>query len=274
MELSVGERVSWMAYRSVMSGKYLGETIDIHGGGIENSFPHHECEIAQSEAETGKQFARFFVHHNMLTVNGTKMGKSLGNFIILKDIFRKFDPMIIKFYILLGHYRSPLDFSDEALASAKTGFERLKNSVFALKKQAEKTAAMEHGGYPDIDALKKDFYDAMDDDFNTPVAISVIYDILKISNTEITKQENDHAKLKYIYGIVHDMTSVILGFEFDEISQDAVLDDKLIELLIELRTNYRNEKNFEMSDKIRDDLKKLGVVLKDGAKESGYVISK
>jgi cysteinyl-tRNA synthetase len=262
----------WHIECSVMSNKYLGDTIDIHGGGIENSFPHHECEIAQSEAATGKQFARFFVHHNMLTVNGTKMGKSLGNFIILKDLFKKFDPMIVKFYILLGHYRSPLDFSDQALNSAKTGYERFRNSIFTLKKHVEKTASEGNASYPDIDKLKDEFYAAMDDDFNTPVAISVIYEILKISNSEISSS-GDPARLKHIYDMVNIMTAEILGFNFEESAGHNPIDGKLIELLIDLRNNYRKEKNFEMSDKIRDELKKLGVIIKDGAKDSGYVIS-
>ena len=264
----------WHIECSVMSNKYIGETLDIHGGGIENSFPHHECEIAQSEAANGKPFARFFVHHNMLTVNGTKMGKSLGNFIILKDIFGKFDPMVIRFYILLCHYRSPLDFSDEALNSARTGYERLKNSVFALKKYVEKNDSSSIGGYSDIDGLKDQFYKAMDDDINTPVAISVIYDILKITNTEMSGDSCDKNRMKYAYDVVETMTSEILGLKFDETISSNSLDDKLIELLIELRNGYRKEKDFGMSDKIRDELKKLGVTIKDGSKDTGYVISR
>ncbi|OHD16104.1 MAG: cysteine--tRNA ligase [Spirochaetes bacterium GWC1_27_15] len=260
----------WHIECSVMSTKYLGETFDIHGGGLENSFPHHECEIAQSEAYTGKQFVKYFVHHNMLTVNGTKMGKSLGNFIILKDLFEKVEPMVLRFYILQGHYRSPLDFTDEALNASKSGFERMKNSIFSLKKAvAGKNIAISQN-FNDVDKLKNDFIEAIDDDFNTPIAISIIYEILKLSNTEMLKQDPDYQKLTYINNIIEDFTEKILGFTFESKDSESKIDDKLIELLIDLRNSYKQEKNYKMSDKIRDDLKSLGITLKDSPNGTGY----
>ena len=260
----------WHIECSVMSTKYLGETFDIHGGGLENSFPHHECEIAQSEAYTGKQFVKYFVHHNMLTVNGTKMGKSLGNFIILKDLFAKVEPMVLRFYILQGHYRSPLDFTDEALNAAKSGFERMKNSIFSLKKAVNVKNIVISQNFSDVDKLKNDFIEAIDDDFNTPIAISIIYEILKLSNTEILKQTPDYQKLTYINNIIEDFTEKILGFTFESKDSESKIDDKLIELLIDLRNSYKQEKNYKMSDKIRDDLKNLGITLKDSPSGTGY----
>jgi cysteinyl-tRNA synthetase len=260
----------WHIECSVMATKYIGETLDIHIGGIENSFPHHECEIAQSEAASGKTFTKYFIHHNMLTVNGTKMGKSLGNFIILKDLYKKVDPMVLRFYILQGHYRSPLDFTDEALNAAKAGFERMKNSIFTLKKSLEGKEIKSDKTYEDVDKLNNDFITAMDDDINTPVAVSVIYDILKISNTELLKPEPDFEKLKYIEKNITDFVETVLGITIEGKSGSSSIEDNLIELLLDLRKNYRDEKNFKMSDKIRDDLKSFGVTIKDGSDGAKY----
>jgi len=260
----------WHIECSVMATKYIGETLDIHCGGIENSFPHHECEIAQSEAATNKPFSRFFVHHNMLTVNGTKMGKSLGNFIILKDLFKKIDPMVLRFYILLGHYRSPLDFTEDALNSAKAGFDRMKNSIFTLKKFLENIDADSGDSFADIDELKSQFIAAMDDDINTPIAISVIYEILKISNTEMLSQKPNLKKLKSVEKTIDDFVDNILGIKIENDCGAESIDDKLIEFILEMRKTYRDEKNFKMSDEIRDKLKALGVTIKDGAEGTSY----
>lgn len=262
----------WHIECSVMSRKYIGDTLDIHGGGMDNIFPHHECEVAQSEALTDKEFVRYFMHNNMLTVNGTKMGKSLGNFIVLKDLYKELDPMVLRFYILQSHYRSVLDFSKESLDAAKTGFERLKNSIFTLNKsltEGSKSAKK----YDEIEALKDKFMKAMDDDFNTPVAVSLLYEMVKISNTELLQANPDQDKLSAVYEMVDTCAGTILGLIFtgDKNGEDA-LDDKLIELFIEMRKKFRDEKNFAMSDYIRDSLKTAGVTLKDSA--SGTTFSK
>jgi cysteinyl-tRNA synthetase len=200
----------------------------------------------------------------MLTVDGTKMGKSLGNFIILKELFKKLDPMILRFYILQGHYRSPLDFTDEALEAASNGYERLKNSIFSLRKSVENYTGSVDEKFEDIDTLKYEFIKAMDDDFNTSKAIAVIYDILKISNTELTSKNKSFSKLSYINNLIYDFGTRVLGFKFDESGADNNLEDKLIEFLITLRNNFRKEKNFEVSDKIRDKFNEIGVTIKDG----------
>lgn len=255
----------WHIECTVMAQKYLGETFDIHGGGMENTFPHHECEIAQGEALTGKTLVNYFIHNNLLTVDGTKMGKSLGNFIILKDLFKDIEPVVLRFYILMSHYRSPLDFTNEAMQAATSGFTRLRNSVSALKQFAGHCdiKGVVNKTYDDVDELKKKFIAAMDDDFNTPVAISILYDILKISNNELNKTDKDQGKLLYVHSLIKDFAEDILGFNFDS-EEKSSLEDKLIELLITLRSDFRNEKNFAMSDKIRDELAGLGVILKDG----------
>ena len=269
----------WHIECSAMSMKYIGETLDIHGGGIENSFPHHECEIMQSESATGKPFVKYFIHHNMLTVNGTKMGKSLGNFIVLKDLFKKLDPMVLRFYILQSHYGSPLDFNEDALFSASNGFDRMKKSIFSLNNFIKgnndndknigttETALL----YEDVDRLKNDFIEAMDDDFNTPIAISIIYDILKVSNVELTNTKPNINKLKYISNIVDNLFSEILGFDISDTKNSDSNIDSLIEFMIDLRASYRKNKDFVMSDKIRDVLKESGIILKDGVDGTDYI---
>jgi len=263
----------WHIECSVMSSKYLGETLDIHGGGLENMFPHHECEIAQSEALTGKPFVRYFVHHNMLTVNGTKMGKSLGNFIILKDLFKKVEPMVLRFYILQGHYRSPLDFTDQAMDAAKNGYQRMKNSIFSLQKYLTSLNIDSYNNgyleskYSDVNNIAKNFFEALDDDLNTAVSISEIFEMLKISNIELASNKPDIEKLILINSFIKDGFEKILGFRdvlVDECDNSQNIEDKLIELIINLRAEFKKNKNFEMSDKIRDNLKELGITLKDG----------
>ncbi|NTW49361.1 MAG: cysteine--tRNA ligase, partial [Chlorobiales bacterium] len=153
----------WHIECSAMSMKYLGETFDIHGGGLENQFPHHDCEIAQSECATGKPFVRYWMHNNMVTVNGVKMGKSLGNSITLKDLFKKFHPVVIRFFILQSHYRSTLDFSDPALEAAKTGLSKLHETYNRLKAAAPGKGTIDYAPYAER------FAEAMNDDFNSPV---------------------------------------------------------------------------------------------------------
>lgn len=265
----------WHIECSVMSRKYIGDTLDIHGGGMDNIFPHHECEIAQSEAFTGKPFAKYFIHNNMLTVNGTKMGKSAGNFIVLKELFQKIDPMVLRFYILQSHYRSVLDFSEESLQAASNGYERMKNSIFALHK-VEVAEEVDFTQFPDLEQQRKGFMEAMDDDLNTPIAVSIVYEILKISNRELAKAVPNQEKLAAVKKLLCQLTEEILGFRWSlsEEKQGAQMNLKegLIEFLIEIRKNYRDEKNFAMSDRIRDGLKELGVVLKDSPQGTTYSV--
>ena len=173
----LGRRIpGWHLECSAMSMKYLGTTLDIHGGGLENIFPHHECEIAQSEAANKSPFVRYWIHNNMVTVNGQKMGKSLGNFVTLKDAFTKYNPLTIRFFILTTHYRSPLDFSNEALDAADKGLERLYNTIINLREQIDsaKDGSTPSGIYEKLEHYKKAFLEAMDEDINTPGAIAAL----------------------------------------------------------------------------------------------------
>jgi cysteinyl-tRNA synthetase len=187
------------------------------------------------------------------------------------------NPMVLRFYILQSHYRSVLDFSDESMNAAGVGFERLRNSIFALKdvKVAENDDLT---AYPELDALKKEFLAAMDDDFNTPIAISVLYEILKHSNNELNKPERDNAKLEAVKRMILAFTEDILGFNWNMADggnneTDGNREDELIKFLIEIRKQYRAEKNFAMSDKIRDTLKEIGVTLKDAPQGTTYTVS-
>ena len=251
----------WHVECSVMSKKYLGDTFDIHGGGMDNMFPHHDCEIAQSEAANEKPFVKYFMHNNLVTVNGQKMGKSLGNSASLKDIFEKYDPLVIRFYTLLSHYRKPTDFSDSNIEEAKKNYD-------SIVKAVSKISSLDDSFEDDSEVLdiKNKFLEAMDDDFNTSLAISYLYELVKIINT--TSDEN---KLKNINNLFVNVVEPILGLSFKQNnSNQESKEDELIKYIIELRTKARNEKRFDLSDEIRDHLLKMGIILKDGREGTTY----
>lgn len=260
----------WHIECSVMSMKYIGETLDIHCGGLDNIFPHHECEIAQSESLTGKPFVRFFIHHNLLTVNGTKMGKSLGNFIILKDLFQRIPPVVLRFYILQGHYRSPLDFTYESLEATGHGFERLKKSIFSLRKAVHDYNASGTKTYEDVESIKTEMSLAMNDDFNTPRVIALLFDLVKLSNIELSENKPDLEKMAQISKIIKIYAEDILGLKFETDTQENTIEDHLIEMLIGFRNNFRTEKRFDLSDQIRDQLQSLGITIKDSKDGTSY----
>ena len=253
----------WHLECSAMSMKYLGESFDIHGGGIENQFPHHECEIAQSEAVTKKPFVKYWLHNNMVTVDGKKMGKSLGNFTTLKQAFKKFNPLEIRFFILQSHYRSTLDFSETAIEGAKKGYEKLLNVYSQLKEFSEN----KNYGEASI-SLKKyndDFITAMNDDFNTPQAIAVMFDLSKEIN-KITSSENllNKKSTTDVLQFITEKGKDILGLFSDEnLKTESAIDKELIELLIQTRNEARKLKQFSLSDFIRDNLSELGIILED-----------
>lgn len=250
----------WHIECSVMSRKYLGETFDIHGGGVDNMFPHHECEIAQSEACNGVSFVKYFMHNNLVTVNGQKMGKSLGNSMFLNDIFKKYDPLIIRFYTLLSHYRRPTDFDDEKINEAKDRYDSIVRAVSKLS-NLDNDFTIDS----DIDEIKTKFLEAMDDDFNTSLAISYIYELVKIINTS-----NDENKLKNIKSMFESVIEPILGLSFKKENNNDNKEDELIKYIIELRNNARSEKRFDIADNIRDSLLKMGIILKDGRDGTTY----
>jgi cysteinyl-tRNA synthetase len=259
----------WHAECSVMSKKYLGLPFDIHGGGLENIFPHNESEIAQSEAAYGVDFARYWLLNNMVTVGGVKMGRSLGNFTTIKDALSGYAPMTIRFFILSSHYRSPTDFTETALDAAEKGYERLIGTV-ALTRQklsnADSDEPADDRFLAIIEEHKARFLAAMDDDFNTPQALGVLFDFNREANRLLNSEEGiSGGTLTAIDGLYQELGSDILGIIPDKIetSGGAGIEADLIQLLIDLRTEARTRKDWATSDAIRDRLAKIGVALED-----------
>lgn len=255
-------RPGWHIECSAMSKKYLGETIDIHGGGGDLIFPHHENEIAQSEACSGKTFANYWLHVGYLNVDNKKMSKSLDNFFTPREIAEEFDLENLRFFILSAHYRSPINFSKELLESAKNGLDRLyagKNNLEYLIENSQNRPASEEEiqWINSLKSYKENFIKVMDDDFNTADGIAVIFDLVREINTNVNDQTSKKI-LQEAYDLFMELTSV-LGLLNKE---EEVLEEE-IEKLIEERQKAREEKDFELSDKIRDDLKEKGIVLED-----------
>ena len=251
----------WHIECSVISKKYLGNTFDIHGGGMDNIFPHHECETAQSECANGVPFVKYFIHNNLVTVNGQKMGKSLGNFITLPDLFEKFDPVIVRFFTLLSHYRRPTDFSDDKLTEAKKSYDMIAAALSkALKNSSEKYKEDE-----EIESIKTKFLEAMDDDFNTSLAISYLFELSKMAN-----KTSDSNKLKGIVLFFEEVVSPILGISFKEDRENNSKEDELMDIIIEYRNKAKQEKNYALSDEIRDKLANVGITLKDTREGTTY----
>lgn len=252
----------WHIECSAMSMKYLGETIDIHGGGLENQFPHHECEIAQSECATHKQFVRYWMHNNMVTVGGKKMGKSLGNSSYLRDLIPQYGGPNIRFTILQSQYRSTTEFTTEAITAASTGYEKLLSAYRRAKE------ALGSADVPQLDRtapIVAQFIEAMNDDFNTPKAIAVLYDLATETNTALAA--SDTAKLPQLIGQWNALAGDVLGILPTSGSADASaksdLTDQLMQLIIGWRKQARAEKNYAMGDAIRKQLDEAGVLLED-----------
>lgn len=265
----------WHIECSAMSTKYLGESFDIHGGGLENQFPHHECEIAQAECAHNKNFVKYWLHNNMVTLEGQKMGKSLGNAINLHEFFtgnhklltRAWPPEVIRFFLLQSHYRSTTDFSEEALAGSETGLRNLHSMILTIKK-SEPGSGKEF----DIKDFKQAFELAMNDDFNSAKAIAVLFEQIKDIRNQCAHGKAP-SNLDALKIFLHSIVEEVLGIwprQFE--SGNEELTKGLIELLIEIRKDARDNKNFELSDKIRDNLKELGVQLMDDKKDTTFEI--
>jgi cysteinyl-tRNA synthetase len=246
----------WHLECSAMAMRYLGDTIDIHGGGLENSFPHHECEIAQSEAATGKPFARFWLHNNMVTVDGRKMGKSLGNFTLLRDLFESYDPMVVRLYILRSHYRSPLDFSDQGLSSARSALERL---VVFRNRLAAVTTGPDREARELADSTGNAFHEAMDDDLNTPQALACLFDFVRAGNALL---DAGHGGAGLMGETLDSLATGVLGLRLRGASEAPVLPG-LCEALQEARYALRTRKLFAEADAMRVRLEALGFTVKD-----------
>jgi cysteinyl-tRNA synthetase len=269
----------WHLECSAMSTKYLGEEFDIHGGGMDLKFPHHECEIAQNAGATGKKGPRYWMHGNMLTVNGRKMSKSEGNGFTPEELVtgnhklleQGYSPMTVRFFMLQCHYASTLDFSNDALRAAEKGNKRLMDAMKTL----EELKPSEHSTI-DVKALRDKCYAAMNDDFNTPILLSHLFEGVKyinqIKSGDAAISEADLKELKDLFkGFVNDVlglhSEAETGGDGDELSED------LINLLIQLRLGAKNSRDFATADQIRDKLKNLGVQLKDGPEGTSYEIA-
>ncbi|HDQ45609.1 MAG TPA: cysteine--tRNA ligase [bacterium] len=255
----------WHLECSVMAAKYLGESIDIHGGGLDNQFPHHECEIAQSEAASGKPFVKYWIHNNMVTVEGQKMSKSLGNFVTLGTLFERFTPMTVRFFVLQGHYRSPQDFSDQALEAAGKGFGKLARTISDLREKISRVPA-EGKDVPEgpWGEYRERFFAFMEDDFNTAGAITVLFDLAKrIHSVLDTVPKTDLIQAERLFSF---LSEDILGFRFQDVERysSGSLESDLIALCIELRRECREQKLWTLADRIREGLMTMGISLEDG----------
>lgn len=256
-------RPGWHIECSVMSKKYLGDQIDIHAGGEDLIFPHHENEIAQSEAANGKEFAKYWLHNGFLNIDNRKMSKSLGNFFTVREISEKYDLQVLRFFMLSAHYRSPLNFSADLMQAAGTGLDRIltaaKNLKFLLENvKTETMTEKEKEIFAKTQEYVKEFEDAMDDDFNTADAISAIFDLVKYANTTA----NGESSREYLQGVYNLLVKLadVLGII---VEQDEEMLDEEIEALIEERQAARKAKNFARADEIRDELLEKGIVLED-----------
>ena len=257
----------WHIECSAMSMKYLGESIDIHGGGLENQFPHHESEIAQSEAATRKPFIKYWLHNNMVTVDGKKMGKSLGNFVTLKDAFTMWDPRVVRLFILQSHYRSPLDFSKAAVDGAGKGLEKVDAAILRLRAMVRDGVPGNDASTMDLEAYRSAFVEAMDDDFNTPRAVAVVFDVLREMNTMLGKCRPSAAALREIDVWISVYAGAVLGIDPGADVKAASSEDvvpRLMDLFIGLRQEIRQQKLWPLADRIRDGLAALGITLEDG----------
>jgi cysteinyl-tRNA synthetase len=255
-------RPGWHIECSAMAKKYLGETIDIHAGGQDLSFPHHENEIAQSEALNDQTFANYWMHNGYINIDNEKMSKSLGNFVLVHDIIKQIDPMLLRFFMLSVHYRHPINYSEDLLQDVKNGFERIQTAYQNVTHRMESSTNLTENDDKWISELaeqKADFVKAMDDDFNTANAISVLYQIARIANQYLLETHTSTPVLQEILNTFTELTSV-LGVNI--VKEEELLDEE-IEALIEKRNEARKARDFKLADEIRDQLKALNIIIED-----------
>ena len=264
-------RPGWHIECSAMSSKLLGDVFDIHGGGQDLIFPHHENEIAQSRCSSHQEYARYWMHNGYINVNGEKMSKSLGNFFLLREVLEHFEGRVIRFFVLGAHYRKPIDFSNNELEQAKSGLERIDNAVERLREKIKSGAVF---GGDDLSGLKdllketeERFIQAMDDDFNTAQGIGVIFELIKEINkyTEVEKISEEGLKsLQMAYDYIENIMENVFGVTLKSQENIGNLTADLVEFLLEIRRKARAEKNWALSDEIRDRLGEMGIKIKDG----------
>lgn len=257
-------RPGWHIECSVMAREILGDTIDIHAGGQDLTFPHHENEIAQSEAYTGKQFARYWMHNGYINIDNEKMSKSLGNFVLVNDIRKHIDPQVLRFFMLSVHYRHPINFSQELVENAQNGLARIRTSYANLAHRLE--ASPELGDYQDIwlnkiEEVRSQFTTAMDDDFNTANGIAALFELASLANLYLIEKHTEANVLTAFMKTLKEL-ALVLGIEVEV--QGEVLDED-IDALIEARIQARKDKDFARADAIRDQLKDMNIILEDTA---------
>ena len=257
-------RPGWHIECSAMAKKYLGETIDIHAGGQDLTFPHHENEIAQSEALNEKPFAHYWMHNGYMNINNEKMSKSLGNFILTKDLIEEHDPMVIRFFMLSVHYRNPINFTDALLSSAKTSFDRIRTTYANLEHRKQSSANLGEKSEKWLEMIEQawqHFEAAMDDDFNTANAITTIFDLAKDANIYL---EEKHTNIELLEAFQEALATLlqVLGITIER--EETLLDEE-IDALMEERNEARKAKNFARADEIRDLLKEKDIILEDTA---------
>lgn len=291
-------RPGWHIECSAMSCKHLGETFDIHAGGNDLIFPHHENEIAQSEASNKKPFAKYWMHFGFLNINKEKMSKSLGNFFTAREVLAKYSAEVIRLFFAQAHYRGPIEFTDELLDAAEKGLEKLKNLQSTIELAISKNNS--NGSIPEFDfnIFEERFVQAMDDDFNTPQAIAVIFDFVKETNRTIADKENLNVSFfkdvkNFLIRTAEDVLGII-DFRIVESKPDTVLENnvrqilqnydanlaageslslgELIKFLIDIRLKAKNEKNFKLADEIRKKLDEIGITLKDTKEGTDFII--
>jgi len=280
-------RPGWHIECSVMSMKYLGESIDIHAGGIDLVFPHHENEIAQSEGATGKPFVKYWMHNGFLNIDGEKMSKSLGNFFTAREIMEKYHPAVIRMFFLLKHYRSPINFSEDRIKEAQQALERiittLQNISVELDEKKSEIRETEFVLQESIEKIKREFLDEMDDDFNTAGAMAKVFDLVKEANLILRKRstidmlvdlppdtglsgrltESELAALLKIKSTIQEIDSFLNILYYGDALKSTIDEDLLVQILIDVRRKLRETKQWALSDEIRDRLGEVGIILKD-----------
>jgi cysteinyl-tRNA synthetase len=259
-------RPGWHIECSAMSMHYLGETLDIHGGGEDLIFPHHENEIAQAESATGKQFVRYWVHNGLVVLKGEKMSKSTGHFFAIGDILQQYEPNVVRLYLLLTHYRKKMDYEEKALDKAKQAYERLKNFYHSARQhsrsKAAKKGSREEGFLKLVEGIGEKFEEAMDDDFNTPLALGAVFELVKSANRMFPPDSGAQMPSAALNAVQKCLD--VLGFHpIEEQSPESTITSNLIELILRVRDRLRKESQFDLADEMRKELSELGIEVED-----------
>ena len=274
-------RPGWHIECSAMSKKYLGDSFDIHGGGQDLIFPHHENEIAQSKCSHGGEYGRYWMHNGYLNIRGEKMSKSKGNFFTLRDILKDYDGNMIRFFMLSSHYRKPIDFSDEELEMAKTAIERIENTILRAEEVLKETPTDVTENLQEIseflETSKKKFEDGMDDDFNTAIAIGTVFEMVKEINRFIDLTQKSKEGLQVLRNSVEFIKQIVidvLGIKLNLEMKVEGLSNELVELILDLRMNAKKDRNFALADDIRNRLSDLGIEIKDGKDKTAWTLKR